>query len=150
MEVEVKIKGTADELFSLLMNSIKHDIESATGEDINLEELVSGYRYEKNLTNKLGKEGSATGTLTTINPPTLYEAAFQSKRGINRLSYKLEQLDDDTLHVTYSETYEPVDKNSELNFKFVNLFYRRSFRRRSTQMLKLMEIHIQEQRKNCE
>jgi len=144
MEVEVKIKATAEELFSLLMDSVKHDIKQSTGKDVKTKELVSGYTYSKNLTNKLGKEGAASGVLTIIEPPFVYEAAFTSSRGVNRLSYKLVPLADGMLNVTYTEIYEPINRNSELNFKFVNFFYRKSFKKRITHMIKMMEAHLQQ------
>ena len=146
MEVEVKIKATSDELFTLLMDSVKHDVERATSQDISLEELVSGYTYKKNLTNKLGKEASATSILTKIEKPHIYEAEFTSSRGINRIAYHLDPIDDGYLKVNYREEYEPVNKNAEINFKIVNFFYKRSTRKRMTRMIQMMEAHIQNEK----
>jgi len=143
MEVEVKIKATADELYSLLMNSAKHDIEQATGQDISFEELATGYTYKKKLTNKLGKEANATGVLTKVEKPHFYEAEFTSGRGVNKVAYHLEPLDDGYLNVTYREAYEPISKNAEINFKIVNFFYKKSTRKRMKNLIRMMEAHIQ-------
>jgi hypothetical protein len=142
MKVEVKIKATADELYSLLMNSAKHDIEQATNQNISLEDLISGYTYEKKLTNKLGKQGSAIGTLTKVQKPYTYEAEFKSSRGINKLAYHLEPLDAGYLNVTYSEAYEPINKIADLNFKIMNFFYKKSTRKRMIRLIQMMEAHI--------
>ena len=146
MEVEVKIKATADELFSLLMDSVKHDVEQATGQDISLEELVSGYTYKKKLTNKLGKEANATSVLTKIEKPHIYEAEFTSGRGVNRIAYQLDPIEDGYLNVIYREEYEPVNKTAEINFKVVNFFYKRSTRKRMTRLIHMMEAHIQNEK----
>jgi len=146
MRVEVKIKATAEELYSLLMNSAKHDIERATGQDISFEELVTGYTYKKKLTNKIGKEANATGVLTKIEKPHIYEAEFTSGRGVNRIAYHLEPLEAGYLNVTYSEAYEPATKNAEINFKIVNFFYKKSTRKRMTNMIQMMEAHIQNEK----
>ena len=149
MKVEVKIKATADELYSLLMSSAKHDIERATGQEISLDELVSGYTYKKKLTNKLGKEASATGVLTMIDRPHTYEAAFTTSRGVNKVAYHLEPLEEGYLNVIYSEAYDPVSKNAEINFKIVNFFYKRSTRKRMIRLIRMMEAHIQKEKEEA-
>ena len=146
MKVEVAIEATADELYSLLMTSVKHDIEQAINQEISLEELVSGYTYKKKLTNKLGNEANATGILTKIEKPHVYEAEFITGRGINRIAYHLEPLEDGYLNVTYSEAYEPVSKNAEVNFKIVNFFYKRSTKKRMIGLIRMMEAHIKQER----
>ena len=143
MEVEVKIKATADELYALLMNSAKHDIERATGRDISLKDLVSGFTYKKKLTNKIGKEAGATGVLTRIEKPHVYEAEFTTSRGVNRVAYHLEPLEDGYLNVTYTEAYEPSSRNMDINFKIVKFFYKNSTRRRMIGLIQAMEAHIQ-------
>lgn len=148
MEVEVKIKATAAEMFDLLMNSAKHDIEQATGEEILLDDLVSGYTYEKKLVNKLGSEGNATGTLAKIEKPHIYEAEFSTIRGVNKLSYELKPLEDGYLNVIYKEHYEPISKNAELNFKFTNFFYKNSVKKRMVRMIYMMEAHIRNSNEN--
>ena len=142
MEVKVKIKVTADKLYSLLMNSVKHDIERATGQGISLEELVSGYTYKKKLTNKLGKEANATGVLTKIEKPHTYEAEFTTNRGINKVAYHLKPREDGYLDVTYSELYKPSNKNMDINFKIVNFFYKKTTRKRMIRLIQAMESHI--------
>ena len=150
MEVEVKIKATADELYSLLMNSVKHDIERATGQDISAKELVSGFTYKKKLTNKLGREANATGVLTRIEKPHIYEAEFTTNRGINKVAYHLESLEDGYLNVTYSESYEPRNKNMDINFKIVNFFYKKSTKKRMIGLIQAMELHIHSRGKKLE
>lgn len=146
MKVEVIIEATADELYTLLIHSAKHDIERAIEQEVSLEELVSGYTYKKKLTNKLGKEANATGTLTKIEKPHIYEAEFITGRGINRIAYHLKPLEDGYLGVTYSEAYEPVSKNADLNFKLVNFFYKRSNKKRMIGLIRMMEAHIRKER----
>ena len=146
MEVKVTIEVTAEELYSLLMSSVKHDVEQATGQEVSLEELVSGYTYKKKLTNKLGKEANATSVLTKIEKPHIYEAEFTTGRGINKLAYHLEPLEDGYLSVTYSEEYVPISKSAGVNFKLVGFFYKKSTKKRMIGLIRMMEAHILQER----
>lgn len=146
MKVTITVEATAQEFYTLLINSAKHDIESATGREVTLDEIVSGYTYKKKLTNKVGREASATGVLTKIESSHIYEAEFITGRGINRVAYELEALEDGYLNVTYSEVYEPVNKNAHINFKVVSFFYKKSTKKRMIGLIRMMEAHIIQER----
>lgn len=144
MEVVKRLKVTADELFDLMMTSAKHDVEQATGEKP--KEITTGFTYRKNLTNKLGKEGGSIGTFTKIEKPSVYEIEFKSARGLNKVSYVIEKIDDETIEVTYSESYDGVSGRHDLNQRIVGWFYKRSLKKRMEGMLSMMEQHIKSQR----
>ena len=83
MTVAHEMNTTAKKFFDLLLTSVQDDIKRATGSSVELKDLKTGYTYEKNLLNKMGKEGKATTTLINIKEPSEYEAEFLSSRGKN-------------------------------------------------------------------
>jgi len=134
---------TATRFYELLLTSVKHDIEQKTGEPIELSDIQSGYVYEKLLTNKMGSQGAAKTTLTHIEPPHLYEAAFDTARGTNTVTYQITELAAQLIEVTYREKYEPINRVAGLNHRIMSFFYNRSNRKRMLQLLQQMKAHLQ-------
>ncbi|MCL2828616.1 MAG: DUF3284 domain-containing protein [Oscillospiraceae bacterium] len=146
MKLDVELNCTADEFFSLLRTSVMHDIKAATNAEISAEQIVSGYTYQKQLATKLGRKAGTIVTLTKIDPPYCYEAAFASDKGVNTIAYEIEALDGDRICVTYSEGFVAANTFAELNFKLMNFFYKKTNEKRVLYMLNLMEQHIQAER----
>jgi len=146
MKLDVGLNCTADEFFSLLRTSAMHDIKAATDAELSAEQIVSGYTYQKQLATKLGRKATTTVTLTKIEPPYCYEAAFASDRGVNTISYEIEERDGGRICVTYREGFAAANTFAELNFKLMNFFYKKTNKKRVLYMLNLMEQHIQSER----
>lgn len=147
MQVKKKMTATPEEMYELLMTSLKHDIEQSIGQEIKLEEIKTGYSYSKKLMNKLGRQANATANLTNIEKNRAYEAAFVSARGTNTISYTIDKVDDTTIEVTYEEGYEPATAAQGVNHKVMSWFYKRSTNKKATRLLGMMDAYLQEQRK---
>ena len=143
MTVTREINTTAKKFFDLLIISVKHDIKQATGNDVETENLKAGYTYEKNLTNKIGGESKVKATLINVEQPLFYEAEFLSRRGKNTVQYKIEEINQNRIQVTYSESYDPADKISGTNYKIVSFFYKRSSKKRMNMLLKQMAMYLE-------
>ncbi|MDR2833634.1 MAG: DUF3284 domain-containing protein [Streptococcaceae bacterium] len=144
MQATRKMNIDAKSFFDMILTSAKYDIEQSTKEAIALEDIKTGFTYKKDLTNKVGKMGDSITTLTTVDVPFVYEASFKTARGINTVSYKVEQLSDG-INVTYSEDYIPATSTLQLNNKIVSIFFKRSNKKRMKGMLKMMEEHLLKQ-----
>ena len=144
MKAVKKMKASPEEFYDLMLNSAVYDVEQATGKKVSVEEIKTGYTYRKNLTNKLGKEGSAIGTFTKIEKPYIYEMDFKTARGHNKISYHIAKVDNQSIEVTYEEIYEPVDKRHDMNSKIMMFFYKKSTEKQAKRRLDMMEQHLQQ------
>lgn len=144
MKIEMNLLTTPEKFFNLLLQSAKDDIEQAMNEKISTRDIVSGYTYQKTLENKLGAKGNARTILTKVKEPTIYEARFETARGVNTISYKIQKLEVG-IQIIYEESYEPANKTYDLNNKIMTFFYNRSNQKRMKQMLKRMEVYLSEQ-----
>lgn len=142
MQVNLYLQVKADEFFNLLIGSVVHDIQQVSNKKITPEDITSGYTYEKYLTNKLGKKGRSTVQLTSVERPYHYKAIFNTSRGINTLSYTIEEVNDGTISVIYDEQYQAINKSNHVNFNFMRLFYNRKAKKRSISLLRQMEAYI--------
>jgi len=142
MEITMTINATAKDFYNLILASCAHDINRSTNQNLTPNDITSGFTYKKNLTNKIGKTGDSTAVIKTVDFPHLYEATFTTRRGINTLSYQIHEESKGKLCINYKEVYEPIDKSHALNFKLTNFFYRRSFKKKMTNTITLMEQHL--------
>ncbi|MCL1936730.1 MAG: DUF3284 domain-containing protein [Defluviitaleaceae bacterium] len=140
MTVSKNIKVTSDEFFELLENSLLNDIKSNV-ESFNKEDLKAGYIYEKKITNKLGKQIISKVEIEKFEKPLFYFAKFTTEKSINYLRYIVNQ-NGDYCEVTIEEEYKGLSSMSNLNFSIMNIFFKKSNKRRLSQMLKIMEEYI--------
>jgi hypothetical protein len=146
MKVSISIEASASAFYNLLMDSIIHDIKQATNKKVTMKDLVSGYKYKKKLTSKMGKHEKATVKLLKIERPYCYEASFTNARGTNIIGYYIKEEDEGYIEVTYSEEY--TNNKGQLNFKLMSLLYQRRSKKRITNLLRQMEIYLQTQKDN--
>jgi len=148
MKVSRIMNASAEEVYGLMLESAKADVEQATGKKINENDIKTGYSYRKNLTNRMGKEGSSIATFTRIIKPRVYEIEFKTARGFNKVIYEIEALENGQVEVTYEEVYDAADKRQDLNYKIVSFFYNRGSKKRMERMLELMEQHVANRRES--
>jgi len=146
MEVVVTMRVTAEELYRVLMDSLKHDIEQSTNSKISDKAIKTGYKYSKNLKNKVGQVVKSTATLSRIERPYVYEVQFQTDRGLNTVSYVIEESDSENIQVTYSEVYDASSKSHATNFSFMSKIFTAPAKRKVKAFLQMMEAYILQNR----
>lgn len=142
-----KLNVGAEEFFSQLMVSVLYDIKRATGKEVAETKVHQGYKYKKQMKNKLGKQGDVEVEITEWKRPFVYSAKFKSVTGTNRIRYEIESLGEEEIRVNYSEGYDGDTKSQDLNYKIIGAFYKRKAKKRTRQMLHAMENYICQNRK---
>lgn len=139
MEISKVMKGSKQQLFGILMDSLLADIYASTQQQAAIEDIHVGYFYKKQLSTKLGKAGVIKVTITKLEVPNLYEATFQSAQGFNTLSYALEDVDDTHVKVVYQETFMSEKKSQNLNYGLMSWLYKRSNKKKANLVLNQIE-----------
>lgn len=147
MEVCEKLYVKAEDFWATLETSLAYDITQATGKNVRPKQIKKGYSYTKTLKNKTGRKGSVKVTITDFEQPVKYAAKFESRNGVNYITYAIEQLDADHIGVTYREDFEGATGTKAVNFKIMSLFYNRGAKKKATRLLRAIEKNIQEQKK---
>ncbi|WP_416327333.1 DUF3284 domain-containing protein [[Eubacterium] hominis] len=150
MEVCEKLYVTAEEFWGTLETSLAYDITQATGKNVRPKQIKKGYSYTKTLKNKTGRKGSVKVTITDFDAPVKYTAKFESKNGVNYISYEIEQLDEEHIGVTYSEGFEGASGAKSVNFKLMSFFYNRGAKKKATRLLRAIEKNITDQKKEIQ
>lgn len=140
MEIIRELVGDKNKAFKLIMEGLMSDIEYETGKRPNMEDLTEGFTYIKKLKNKFGNEGNVDVTITKFDIPNYYEAHFQSKQGLNVLSYELKDKDDEAFDLIYQESFDSGKTSHNLNFKVMDFLFKRSSKKR----VKIMLDQLQE------
>lgn len=146
MEIIVNLEATPTELFDLFFESLKFDIKKATGDEPADHDVKSGFSYEKMLTGKLGSGAMANATISRLEAPFVYEMTYKSSKGVNVVSYTIEEVDEKNIKITYVENYQGNKKMDDLNFKVMNFLFKRSSEKRIKMLLEAMGRHILENR----
>ncbi|MDN6161172.1 MAG: DUF3284 domain-containing protein [Atopostipes sp.] len=148
MEIKETLSVSAEEFFDFLYHSIILDIKESTGESLKRDEIIEGMTYSKTLTTKTGQTGEATVSLTTIQPNESYKASFNTTQGENITHYEVEELTDQQIEVTYREEYVASSWLKGLNFKLMNLFFKRRSKKQASERLYQIEKYLKNQREN--
>lgn len=144
VEVNEKLYVTAEDFFTQLAESIAYDVSESTGKKIRPKQLHKGYSYHKTMKNKVGRKGSVKVVITEFDYPLSYSAEFHSVNGVNKMGYHIEKLEDGFIGVSYMEDFEGKTKSQDLNFRFMNVFYKKRAQKRARKMLRAIEAYIQE------
>lgn len=142
MEVNLDLDVNKEEFFEFIYESIIKDIEESTGKKLSKEDIIQGYKYDKNLKNKLGRAGNVEVTILEFVPYKKYVAEFKSNQGKNIISYEINNLNNEKINVTYFEDYIAPDKLKDWNFKLMNFFYKKKSMKRAESILKNIERYI--------
>lgn len=147
MVVSMELEVTAEELFNLVLDSVVADVSASTGKKPENVNLRQGFSYKKDLTTRGGRRESAKVVLEQLEPPFAYIARIESKRGTYRMSYKIAELGEGRVSVTYEETHEDPDARPfDVAAKFGKFLFERSARTRARNTLRQMGQYIEEHR----
>lgn len=92
--------------------------------------------------NKIGRKGDVEIFITKFQSPVAYSAEFKSVNGINKISYIINEVGENSIEVLYFEDFEGNTKFLDMNFKLMKFFYKRSAKKRAVRMLKKIESYI--------
>ncbi len=144
VEVNEKLYVSAEAFFTQLAESVAYDVYEATGKKIRPKQLHKGYSYHKQLKNKIGRKGEVKVIITDFSLPSSYCAEFHSYGGVNKLGYQIEKIDTDCIGVTYTEDFIGNSKMADMNFRVMNVFYKKRAKKKAIRMLRAMETYIKE------
>lgn len=142
VQVEEKLDVTAEDFFERIADSVLYDIKDSVGKEISREELCKGYRYVKDMKNKVGRSGKVDIEITEYQPPLRYSAKFHSAGGTNRIEYEIEKLEEGRIQVRYTEDYDGNSKSQEWNYRIIGALYKRKAKKRMADMLHGIEAYI--------
>ncbi len=142
IEVKERLNVSAKDFFSKIEESVIYDIEKSTGKKLVPRDIYNGFKYTKNLKNKLGRRGEVDVTITHFVSPKLYGANFKSAMGINTIYYNIEEVDDENIDVIYKEEFIGKTNSMDLNFKIMNFFYKKRSKKRAIRLIKSIETYI--------
>lgn len=150
MEVKERLKVSPEEFFDFLYQSINMDIKESTGKTLKVSEIKEGMTYSKKMQTKLGQTGEAKVTLSVLNPNKKYQASFSSNQGENITTYRIEEIAEGEINLTYQEDFLGSSRLKSLNYKMMNFFYNRRAKKQSIARVRQIEKYIKNQRKNEE
>lgn len=142
IEVKERLNVSARDFFSKIEESVIYDIEQSTGKKLVVRDIYNGFKYKKNLKNKLGRRGEVDVIITHFVSPRLYSASFKSAMGVNTICYNIEEVDDENIDVIYKEEFIGKTNTADLNFKVMNFFYKKRSKKRAIRLIRSIEAYI--------
>lgn len=146
MEVTRTLAVSVEEMDACIKKMVLEDIKNATGKKVKCSDIGAGYKYRKELKNKMGKVGKVTTRIDALESGN-YRASFESAQGINHLSYSYQPLHENQISLLYLEDYEAISTSKKLNYSLMSFLYKRSNKKRINLMLNQLENFILENRK---
>lgn len=143
METTKTLNTTVEAFDAFLMDMILQDINNATGKKVPASKIKEGYSYNKKIMNKTGKSGNVITRIEKLESG-LYQVAIESKNGINYIQYAYQDTPDNTILLTYSESFETESKLKDWNHSIMSKLYSKSTRRRVTVLLDQIDHLMQE------
>lgn len=144
MKVSERLDVTAEAFFASVVNSVRYDIEQATGDKVAAADIVAGYSYKKSLRAKAGGSRAVTATIVELEAPRVYEASFTSGEGVNTVRYEVTPAEGgSSIDVVYEEGFTGNKAMSDLNGKIMGSLYSWTAKRRIKKRLHQMEAYLQ-------
>ncbi len=119
------VKGDINACYMLFIDSLLADVRQSTSKKVSLKDLQPGFQYDKVMANKLGNSGHALATVVNLEKPRIYEMSFLSKQGETILKYLLNPVDEENFDITYSEEFLGTGFFNKINYKLMNVFYKK-------------------------
>lgn len=122
MKVDFKLNVRSNELYEILMASLKAEIKQYTDKDV---EPYSGYKYDKILPSYSKSDRDVQAIVVALEENELYAMQFNTKIDTTNLKILIKE-DNEQVHVFYEETYDSEIKKLNFNHKvitFVTTFF---------------------------
>lgn len=144
MEIIRKMNVSLQQMDDSITKMVLEDIKNATGKKVKSSDIGAGYKYQKELNNKMGKTGKVTTRIDVLKSG-FYQASFESVQGTNTLSYDYKAIDDHSIELTYTEEFLTISSAKQMNYRLMNFLYKRSNKKRINLMLDQLEQYILQQ-----
>lgn len=117
MEISGIFEGKTVTIFETLVASLQADYQQSTGRELTISEIKPGLTYKK----RFGKqnENEILVSVRGFESPNFYEVAISSNRGLQLLSYHIEEVTEKQVRLVYSEDYLPETYWQNLNYKIL-------------------------------
>jgi hypothetical protein len=145
MKVTRHIEGDYTACWKVLMDGFINDVASATGRRLRRRDIVKGYSYDKKMTGRIGKAGLVKITLTGLIPDQFYEASFESRQGVNTLSYQLVPQGAEEFDIVYEEHFKSPRRMTDWNYKIMSFLYSRGSKKRINKVLDKVQALTKQQ-----
>ena len=134
MELTKTLDITPEEFFDQIEESVRDDIEKATGKQVPRAKL-SGFKYKKR-----AQGGKAAGTpmdvkIRRYRYPEVYEVRFTYSNGSNTITYRATPEGEDGMVLEYSERFVNPRPVSGVLAQMQMKWYERRSRRRAEQTI---------------
>lgn len=142
MEVRKTLKVSASEFFGAVAGSVAKEISQAEGKQITADMLHQGYTFKKKMKNSLGMTGETQITITAFEKDKEYGSTVCSGRDSYLISYRIEELGEREIAVTYREEVQSGERLRSLNWQLMSWLTKRSAVKRMDRTLAAMEGYI--------
>jgi hypothetical protein len=115
MKVDFKLNVAKEELYEILIASLKAEIKQYTDKDV---EPYSGFKYDKILPSYSKSERDVKAQVIALEENELYAMQFNTKVDTTNLKILIKEVDDQ-VHVFYEETYSSDIKKLNFNHKVI-------------------------------
>lgn len=139
MEVRQTVPVSAAALYRMLVTLLQEDYFGATGQTLEEQSIHHGLSYVKRFGKK--EEHAVQVMVDQMEPDHLYKVAISSNRGVQWLSYQLEEVGEKQTCVCYTEDYLPNGRFNAWNYKLMLPLMRKGLEQRmQLQITKLVEF----------
>ncbi|MCW6662568.1 DUF3284 domain-containing protein [Aerococcaceae bacterium NML190073] len=146
MEVTKTYEIAPQEVFDLLCDSFCEDYRANTGEFLEATAITEGLTYLKSFGKNNAQQVKVV--VQAMTAPTLYDVAIHSNRGVTRITYHLQAIDDTHTEITYSEAAEQAGFLTGWNYKLLAPFMRKAIEKRMATQLDSIVNYAKQRRAN--
>lgn len=134
MEARLTVTGQLEDFYALYLELFQEDYQRATGQTLLLSEIKEGLSYVKRFGKK--EEQSVKVSLQQLVEKECYAVAIQSNRGVQFLTYRLEEVGENQVEIVYTEDYLPEGRWNKLNYKLLLPLMKQSLEKRMLLQIK--------------
>lgn len=111
MVVEHELNVSAEAFFCEITKSIIGDVKRQTGKNIRVSQLKPKMNYKKKIPGRSSSNAEVVVKILECELNRVYSSSFTSKIDETIVKYEIEQIDDNKIKVTYTETYHILQKH---------------------------------------
>ena len=141
MKASVEMNLSQHDFFEYLTQSLMIDIYKNSDEFKNKNEIKKGLCYRK-IFRRSGKDLEGHVELIEFIKPECCLSKIQLNSNISHVGYNIEKIDEDHIHVTYTETFDSTKKFHVWNYKVMSFILYYFNLKKMKRMLMAMEYHI--------
>lgn len=136
MKVEKEAQVSVEQLFDVVITSLKNDYEQNTAKPLFDADLQPGLTYLKSFGKN--QQNQVKVTLIAFKKPSLYEVMFSSNRGKQTVTYGFTRVSKDESMITYQQTLSEADVFQKANHFLLNRLFKKSMKRQIETQLKAL------------